>query len=180
MSPAEHEELRRQVMELVQKELIHESMSPCAVPALLKPKKDGTWKMCIDSRAINKITMKYRFPIPRLDDMQDMLAGSSLAYFLRLIWEAVTTRSGSGLETDEWKTAFKMRDGFYEWLVLPFWRPQTFMRMMNQVLRPLIGKLVLLSFYDTLIYSRTYWWGAPRAHLRYVLEIFRKEKLYFL
>ena len=96
MIPTENEEIRKQVQELLDKDMIRESLSLCIVPMVLSPRKAGGWRMCINSREINKITIRYRFPLPEMEDLMDFLSGKK--YFtnmdLKSVYHQIRIREG--------------------------------------------------------------------------------------
>ncbi|KAD6796015.1 hypothetical protein E3N88_06911 [Mikania micrantha] len=176
LAPSELQELASQLQELTDKGFIRPSHSPWGAPVLFVKKKDGSFRMCIDYRELNKLTIKNRYPLPRIDDLFDQLQGS--AWFSK-----IDLRSGYHQlrvhEDDIPKTAFRTRYGHYEFLVMPFGltnAPVVFMDLMNRVCRPYLDKFVIVFIDDILIYSKTK--EEHEKHLKLVLKILREERLY--
>ena len=172
----ENEEIKHQIQELLQKGHIRPSSSPCGSPIVLVQKKDGTWWLCIDYRALNKITVRNRYLIPRIDDLLDQLRGSKF-------FSKIDLKSGYHQvpieQTDVWKTAFKSKEGLFEWLVMPFGltnAPATFMRMMDNLLHPFTNSFVVVYLDDILIFNRS--WEEHLQHIQQVLNTLRQHQLY--
>ncbi|KAJ9560610.1 LOW QUALITY PROTEIN: hypothetical protein OSB04_005770, partial [Centaurea solstitialis] len=176
LAPPEMQELSKQLEELLDKGFIRPSTSPWGAPILFVKKKDGSMWMCIDYRELNKLTVKNRYPLPRIDDLFDQLQGA--AWFSK-----IDLRSGyhqlKVREEDAHKTAFRTRYGHFEFIVMPFGltnAPAAFMDLMNRVCRPMLDRSVIVFIDDILIYSKSK--EEHVEHLRVVLEVLRKEKLY--
>nr|GEX30043.1 putative reverse transcriptase domain-containing protein [Tanacetum cinerariifolium] len=150
--------------------------SPWGAPVLFVKKKDGSFRMCIDYRDLNKLTVKNRYPLPRIDDLFDQLQGSS-------VYSKIDLRSGYHQlrvrKEDISKTAFRTRYGHYEFQVMPFGltnAPAVFMDLMNQVCKPYLDKFVIVFIDDILIYSKDE--KEHEEHLKTILELLKKEELY--
>ncbi|GKB24891.1 putative reverse transcriptase domain-containing protein [Tanacetum coccineum] len=155
---------------------IRPSSSPWGAPVLFVKKKDGSFRMCIDYRELNKLTVKNRYPLPRIDDLFDQLQGSS-------VYSKIDLRSGYHQlrvrEEDIPKTAFRTRYGHYEFQVMPFGltnAPAVFMDLMNRVCKPYLDKFVIVFIDDILIYSKNK--QEHEEHLKLILELLKKEELY--
>jgi hypothetical protein len=169
-------ELKKQLDELLAKGFIRPSSSPWGAPILFVRKKDGSMRMCIDYRELNKVTIKNRYPLPRIDDLFDHVQGA--CYFSK-----IDLRSGyhqlKVQEEDIPKTAFRTRYGHYEFKVMPFGltnAPAAFMDMMNRICRPYLDKFVIVFIDDILIYSKSK--EEHEEHLKILLELLRQQQLY--
>ncbi|GJV06073.1 putative reverse transcriptase domain-containing protein [Tanacetum coccineum] len=176
LAPSEMKELSDQLKELSDKGFIRPSSSPWGAPVLFVKKKDGSFRMCIDYRELNKLTVKNRYPLPRIDDLFDQLQGSS-------VYSKIDLRSGYHQlrvrEEDIPKTAFRTRYGHYEFQVMPFGltnAPAVFMDLMNRVCKPYLDKFVIVFIDDILIYSKNK--QEHEEHLKLILELLKKEQLY--
>nr|GEU74953.1 putative reverse transcriptase domain-containing protein [Tanacetum cinerariifolium] len=174
LAPSEMKELSNQLQELTDRGFIRPITSPWGAPVLFVKKKDGSFRMCIDYHELNKLTVKNRYLLPRIDDLFDQLQGSRVYSKIdrRLGYHQLRVR-----DEDILKTAFRTRYGHYEFQVMPFSltnAPAVFMDLMNRVCKPYLDKFIIVCIDDILIYSR----NKEEHHLKIILELLRKEKLY--
>nr|GEY13052.1 hypothetical protein [Tanacetum cinerariifolium] len=176
LSPSEIQGQTNQLQELADQGFIRPSTSPWGAPVSFVKKEDGSFRMCIDYQELNKLTVKNRFPLPRIDDLFDQLQGSS-------VYSKIDLRSGYHQlrvrDEDIPKTAFRMRYIYYEFQVMPFGLTNAlvvFIDLMNRVCKPYLDKFIILFIDDILIYSHNKEEHAD--HLRIILELLKKEKLY--
>ncbi|GKE72615.1 putative reverse transcriptase domain-containing protein [Tanacetum coccineum] len=169
-------ELSNQLKDLQEKCFIRPSHSPWGAPVLFVKKKDGAMRMCIDYRELNKLTVKNRYPLPRIYDLFDQLQGACC-------FSKIDLRSGYHQlrvrEEDIPKTAFRTRYGHFEFIVMPFGltnAPAIFMDLMNCVCKPYLDKFVIVLIDDILIYSKSK--EEHEVHLKTILDLLKKEKLY--
>ncbi len=176
MAPSELKELKIQLQELLEKGFIRPSVSPWGAPVLFVKKKDGSLRLCIDYRQLNRVTVRNKYPLPRIDDLFDQLRGAT-------VFSKIDLRSGYHQlkikDSDVPKTAFRTRYGHYEFLVMPFGltnAPAAFMDLMNRVFQLYLDQFVVVFIDDILVYSRNR--NEHEEHLRVVLQILRERKLY--
>ncbi|KAI3706837.1 hypothetical protein L6452_24840 [Arctium lappa] len=170
------QEMMAQLQELLEKGFIRPSPSPWGAPILFVQKKDGTMRMCIDYRELNKAMVKNKYPLPRIDDLFDQLQGAGCfsKIDLRSGYRQVKVR-----EEDVPKTTFRTRYEYYKFLVMPFGltnTPAVFMDLINRVCRPFLDKSVVVFIDDILVYSKSEL--EHEQHLRKVLDVLIKEILY--
>ena len=173
MAPVEMKELAKQLQELLDKGVIRPSVSPWGAPVLFVKKKDGSMRLCIDYRELNKLTIKNKYPLPRIDDLFDQLKGACC-------FSKIDLRSGYHQlkikPEDIPKTAFRTRYGHYEFLVMSFGltnAPIAFMDLMNRVYKEYLDKFVIVFIDDILIYSKTK--DDHARHLRIALQRLREK-----
>jgi hypothetical protein len=165
--------LKLQLKEMMDKGYIRPYVSPWGVPVLFLKKKYGTLRLCIDYRELNKVTIKNKYPLPKIDDLFDQLGGASIfsKFDLRYGYHQVRIKG-----EDIHKTAFRMRYSHYEFVSVPFGltnAPATFMCLMNNVLNKFLEKFVLVFIDDILIYSKNR--EEHEEHLRLVLHVLREH-----